>query len=149
MEKSNKLIYLIGSLRNPKIPIIANRLRIEGFQVFDDWFAGGKIADDEWKTYEELRGRSYIEALNGEAANHVYWFDKKHLDACNIAVLVTPAGKSAHLELGYMLGQGKKGLILLDTSDIRWDVMLKFATGVFMDIDGLIKGINEVYLWEK
>lgn len=136
------MIYLIGSLRNPKIPIIANRLRQEGFEVFDDWFAGGKIADDEWKSYEEMRGRSYVEALDGKAANHVYSFDKRHLDICNIAVLVTPAGKSAHLELGYMLGQGKTGLILLDTSDIRWDVMLKFADKVCMDIGELVKCLH-------
>jgi hypothetical protein len=133
------MIYLIGSLRNPRIPIIGNRLRKEGFVVWDDWFAGGKVADDEWKSYEEGLGHTYIEALSGDAANHVFHFDRMHLDISDCAVLVCPAGKSAHLELGYMIGKGKRGYILLDTAAIRWDVMLKFATNVFLDINDLVQ----------
>lgn len=33
-----KTIYLIGSLKNDKIPVIANELRKMGFEV-DDWFS--------------------------------------------------------------------------------------------------------------
>jgi hypothetical protein len=136
------LIYLIGSLRDHKIPIIGNRLRQEGFNIFDDWFAGGKIADDEWKAYEQAIGHTYLEALQGEAAEHVFSFDKRHLDACEAAVLVCPSGKSAHLELGYVLGKGKKGYVLLDTAAIRWDVMYKFANGVYQDINELIQALH-------
>lgn len=136
------MIYLIGSLRNPKIPIIGNRLRHEGFRVWDDWFAGGKVADDEWKSYEEGLGHNYLEALQGDAAQHVYHFDKTHLDMCDTGVLICPAGKSGHLELGYMLGSGKKGYILLDTSAIRWDVMYLFAHNVCQDITELIRQLH-------
>ena len=34
-------VYLIGSLRNPKVPKIAEKIRALGFEVFDDWFAAG------------------------------------------------------------------------------------------------------------
>ena len=30
-------IYLIGYLRNPEVPKVAEKLRIAGFEVFDDW----------------------------------------------------------------------------------------------------------------
>lgn len=130
-------IYLIGSLRNSKIPEIANEIRSHGFEVFDDWYAPGPEADDYWKNYEEVRGRNYLEALEGHAAKHIYEFDKKHLDESDCAVMVLPCGKSGHLELGYTIGSGKPGYILLDTPD-RWEVMYQFATGMFAEMAPLI-----------
>jgi nucleoside 2-deoxyribosyltransferase len=124
-------IYLIGSLRNPAIPIVAANLRAEGYNVFDDWFAAGPEADDYWQKYETERGHSFVEALDGWAADHVYMFDKKHLDEADCAVLVLPAGKSGHLEFGYIIGQGKPGYILLASAEPeRWDVMYMFADRV-------------------
>jgi hypothetical protein len=124
------MIYLIGSLRNPEVPLLANRLREStGQEVFDDWFAAGPEADDKWRDYERGRGRTYREALQGHAARNVFRFDFKHLDRADDVVLVLPAGKSGHLELGWSLGAGKRGFILLDTPD-RWDVMYQFATAV-------------------
>jgi hypothetical protein len=132
-----KSIYLIGSLRNPEIPKIGNRLRAVGYDVFCDWHAAGSRADDEWKRYETERGHSYREALSGYAARHVFEFDKHHINRCNIGVLVMPAGRSGHLELGYMLGQGKPGFVVIDTPD-RWDVMYQFADGVFESVEEMI-----------
>jgi len=126
-----KSIYLIGSLRNPAIPEIARQFRVEGFDVFDDWYAAGPEADDYWQKYEQNRNHSYEQALSGYAAQHVYQFDKHHLDRCDIGVLALPAGKSGHLELGYMIGKGKPGFILLDKQPERFDVMYNFATGVY------------------
>jgi hypothetical protein len=134
------MIYLIGSLRDPKIPKIAKKLRETGLEIFDDWYAAGYEADDKWRDYEIERGRTYIEALEGLAANHVFTFDLKYLNESKAAILILPCGKSGHLEFGYIIGQGKPGYILLDTPD-RWDVMYKFATKVFTDLESLI---NEV-----
>lgn len=135
-------IYLIGSLRNPAVPELAQKIRALGFEVFDDWFAAGPEADDKWRDYEKARGRTYQEALDGLAADHVYHFDLKHLNECSIAILLLPAGKSGHLELGYVIGQGKPGYILLDTPE-RWDVMYKFAEGVFQNSDELLKELQK------
>ena len=140
----NKKIYLIGSLRNPKIPVIGNRLRQEGYDVFDDWFAGGEHADDEWRDYEQSRGRSYQEALDGFAAEHTFNFDMEHLGASDIGILVAPAGRSGHLELGWMIGKGKPSYVLLDAAfgDGRWDVMYKLADGVYTSVDLLIQALK-------
>ena len=132
-------LYLIGSLRNPEIPKISQEIREAGIEVFDDWYAAGPEADDYWKKYEEERGRSYVEALEGYAAEHVFEFDKYHLDRCDGCILALPAGKSGHLEAGYMVGRGKPTYILLDTPD-RWDVMYQFATKVVVRIEDLIDG---------
>lgn len=127
------MIYLIGSLRNPQVPLIAEKLREAGLEVFDDWYAAGPEADDKWRDYEKGRGHSFEEALLGNAADHVFEFDKKHLELADTVVLVLPAGKSGHLELGWALGKGKKGYIILDGPE-RWDVMYLFADGVFANV---------------
>lgn len=133
----NKVIYLIGSLRNEKIPHIAKELRELGFEVFDDWFSPGPEADDFWRKYEKIRGSTYKEALNNWAGKHIYQFDKYHIDRSDIGILYMPGGKSAHLELGYMIGRGKKCYVLFDKEPERWDVMYQFAEDVFFNIDEL------------
>ena len=137
-------IYLIGSLRNPKVLELGNLLRENDLNVFDDWMAAGPTADDSWRDYEKQRGRSYGEALDGLAVEHVFEFDKKHLDSSDVAVLLMPAGKSAHIELGYMLGSGKLGFVLFDKEPERYDVMYKFATGVFSTPKDLINALKLV-----
>ncbi len=124
-------IYLIGSLRNPKVPKLGEELRVEGYKVFDDWFAAGKDADTHLWRYEQGRGHTYTEALSGLAVNHIFEFDRAHLFEADIGILTLPAGKSGHLELGVLIGQGKKTYILLDGEPKRFDVMYRFATGVF------------------
>jgi nucleoside 2-deoxyribosyltransferase len=121
------MIYLIGSLRNPEVPIIAEKLRAEGYEVFDDWYAAGEFADSAWQAYEIAREHDLKTALAGYASQHVFQYDRSHLDRCSAAVLVLPAGRSGHLELGYVLGQGKPGFILLNEELPRWDVMYAFA----------------------
>lgn len=139
------MIYLIGSLRNPDIPNIAAKLRSVGLEVFDDWYAAGPEADDKWREYEIGRGRSYLEALqSGLAADHVFKFDLAHLERATDVLLVLPAGKSGHLELGFSLGRGKHGYILLDNPD-RWDVMYKFATLVTNKLEDIIVDICQKY----
>lgn len=138
-----KVIYLIGSLRNPQIPDIGKFLRSLNFEVFDDWHSAGPEADDYWQAYEKHRGHTYPEALQGWHAKDVFAFDKYHLNRSDMAVLVLPAGKSGHLELGYVIGQGKPGFILMDHEPDRFDVMYQFAQGVYFNKEELAKKLCE------
>lgn len=133
------MIYLIGSLKNAAIRDIARHLRQDGHEVFDDWHSAGEDADDIWQQYERERGRSYKEALAGVHAETVFQMDMQHLLRAEAVVLVLPAGKSGHLELGWALGMGKPGFILLDGEPERFDVMYKFADGICSDVDELIE----------
>jgi hypothetical protein len=135
------MIYLIGSLRNPEVPRIANILRAEGHEVFDQWYGAGPEADDYWQAYSKGKGLSYKEALADHGAQHVYSFDRRFLTLSDTVVLVLPAGKSGHLELGWALGQGKRGYILLDGEPERYDVMYNFATDVFHNLEELINAL--------
>ncbi len=125
-------IYLLGSLRNPKVPQLAEELRLEGFKVFDDWYAAGPEADDKWQDYEESRERDFEEALrSGAAASHVFGYDLYHMNQSDLVVMLMPCGKSGHLEFGYARGQAMPGFIYFDGGEPdRWDVMYKYATDV-------------------
>lgn len=136
-------IYLIGSLRNPRVPGVASLLRNAGFDVFDDWYAAGSEADEKWREYEQARGHNLQQALDGYAANNTFQFDKSHLDSADAGVLVLPAGRSAHLELGYMAGKGKRTYILLDGEPERFDIMFRFATRVVYSVDELVKELKK------
>lgn len=137
------MIYLIGSLRNPKVPQLANALRAEGYEVFDDWFAAGPEADDKWRDYERGRGHSYAEALAGYAGTHTFEFDAKHIERAEAGILYMPAGRSAHIELGIMIGKGKPGFILFDEEPERYDVMYKYVSGLYFNLEDLLKGLNQ------
>lgn len=143
MVMSTKEYYLIGSLRNEKIPEISNTLRKFGVKVFDDWYAAGPIADDSWQSYEKGRGTSYPQALKNYAARHVFSFDHYHLNRVEGGILVLPAGKSGHLELGYLAGLGKPTYVLFDKEPERWDVMYQFADEVFFNLEDLISHLKQ------
>lgn len=133
-----KSVYLIGSLRNPKVPELGCYLRSKGFEVFDSWFAAGPEADDKWQEYETGRGLSYQQALVDYAATHTFKFDLHHLNRCQMAVLLAPAGRSGHLELGWCVGKGKPSFVLFDKLPDRWDVMYRFLTGTAFSREELV-----------
>ncbi len=142
IDLSKRLIYLAGSLKNPIIPDVGNALRESGYDALDDWWAAGPDADDYWRTYERYRGRSYIDALGGRAAQNIFHFDQAYLDLADAIVLIAPAGKSTHLELGYALGSGKPGFILEESEPSRYEVMPNFAWQVCASLDELIAALN-------
>lgn len=135
-------IYLIGSLRNPAVPELGNELRRLGFDVFDDWYAAGEKADDAWQAYEQGRGHTFAEALQGYAAQHVFKFDRQHIFESHLGVLVLPAGKSGHIEAGLLVGQGKPVYVLLPEEPDRFDVMYAFFAGVFTVKADLLKELK-------
>lgn len=134
-----EMIYLIGALKNTAVPLLAAKLRSAGLECFDDWHAAGPDADDFWQAYEKARGHDFKTALAGFAAKHVFEYDRHHLDRASVGVLLLPAGKSGHLEAGYLIGQGKPLYIVLDDEPKRFDVMYNFAAGVVKTFDELVE----------
>lgn len=135
-------VYVIGSLRNENVPRVSAVLRQCGHEAFDSWYAAGPEADDYWQKYVTERGLTYEQALREFAAQHVFNFDKSHLDRSDAVVLVLPAGKSGHLELGYAIGKGRRGFILLDGDPGRYDVMYAFAERVCHSVDELLLALE-------
>lgn len=133
IDRSRPVVYLVGSLRNPNVVELGNKMRSLGLEVVDNWFAAGKIADDSWQEYSVSRGRTYQEALESREAAHVFYFDRAYINLSDAVVLLYPAGKSAHLEFGYAIGRGKRGYIMMEETPDRYDVMLQFAHSPLFD----------------
>jgi len=142
-EVSALKIYLIGSLRNPEVPKIGNELRAEGYIIYDDWFAAGEFADDAWRDYERGRGHTLPEALKGLAAEHMFNFDLALIKEAQVGVLVLPAGRSGHIELGYMAGEGKGTFVLLEGDPDRYDLMYRLFTAVCKTKQELLNALRE------
>ena len=137
--------YIIGSLRNPDIPHIANAIRDLGLHAFDDWWSASEDADEWWQNHEKIRGRTYKEALNGAHATNVFEFDLKNIEESSFGVLVLPAGKSGHMEMGYMRGEGKPIWIYFDGEPDRFDIMYRFAYDVCFSLDELLASLKDYW----
>lgn len=134
---------MIGALKNEQIPIIGDALRVAGHSVFDNWIAAGPEADDYWRAYEQGRGRSYREALASPEAIHNFEFDKKWLDWCDTGVLVLPAGKSGHMELGYLSGRGISTHVLFEEEPTgRYDLMYQLFDGIHFSVEELVAALG-------
>lgn len=145
-QRQHPVVYLIGSLRNPDIPEIGEALRAVGFDVYDDWWSASEDADDWLQAYYKRRGFTHKQAINSYASKHIFELDKRHLDRCDLAVLAMPAGKSGHLELGYVVGQGKPGYILFDKEPERLDQMHQFANNTFYSTEEIINELRRVHI---
>src|SRR5262245_32676446 len=108
-------IYVASSWRNAIQPNVVQSLRQVGHEVYDfrnppdgTGFAWSQISEDWMKwTAEEYRA-----ALNHPIALRGYNNDKGGMVWADICVLVLPSGRSAHLEAGWMAGQGKPVFVL-------------------------------------
>ncbi len=133
----------MGSLANPNIPFVGNKIRELGFEAIDDWWSPGPLADSYLKHYAKIRKLNYKQTLETHAAKHIFEFDKGLIDSADIGVLVMNAGKSAHLELGYLIGTGKPGYVLFENEPAKIDIMYRFCKNLFFNIDDLLKELKK------
>lgn len=109
-------IYVASSWRNPWQIGVVRLLRGRGHDVYDfrqpapeeNGFHWSEI-DGGWKTWNP---RTYREALKHPVAEHGFKRDMDALRSCDACVLVLPCGNSAHLELGWAVGAGKRTAVL-------------------------------------
>lgn len=109
------MIYVASSWRNKVQQRVVRVLRSCGFEVYDfkhpiegnSGFSWHEI-DPDWEkwTFED-----YTEALSHPLAEKGFTLDREAVEACTCCVLVLPCGRSAHLELGHIVGQGKPGFV--------------------------------------
>lgn len=110
-------IYVASSWRNPDQPSIVSLLRVDGHEVYDfrhpepgdNGFHWSEI-DPEWTHWTAER---YVAALDHPIAVAGYGKDFAAMEWADTFVLVLPCGRSAHLELGWATGAGKRTAILL------------------------------------
>lgn len=139
-------IYLASSWRNPNQPQAVAMLREAGHQVYgfrnprpgNHGFHWSEI-DEKWLHWTP---QEFCEALFDPIAESGFASDKQALDWADTGVLLLPCGRSAHLEAGYLIGQGKPVLIVLDDDKFEPELMYKLAANTVPDLGQMIVGLN-------
>lgn len=116
-------IYLASSWRNERYPSVLTALRAHSHEVYDfrnpnpndpanDGFRWSEITPG--MTDALCDARVFVDTLGHPIAQRGYGFDKAALDWADTCVMLLPCGKSAHLELGYAIGQRKHTIVVLE-----------------------------------
>lgn len=109
-------VYVASSWRNPIQPAIVQILRAAGIDHYDfrnpgpgtTGFAWSEI-DPDWQNWT---ADQYVKALDNPIAVDGFRRDFEAMQRADTFVLVLPCGRSAHLELGWAVGAGKRTAIL-------------------------------------
>ena len=112
-------VYVASSWRCYLYQAVIETFKAAGIPHYDfrnpvpgeNGFAWDEI-DPNW---QEWSAKEYIAALDHPIAEAGYKRDWDAMNQADTFVLVLPAGRSAHLEMGWAAGQGKRTAIL--TSD--------------------------------
>lgn len=134
-------IYVASSWRNTLQPSVVSALREAGHEVYDfrnpapgeEGFHWSEI-DTSWKTWTPLEFRK---GLQHSIAEHGFKRDMDALQACDACVLVLPCGRSAHLELGWAAGAGKRTYVFMPKPD-EPELMYKMLNGVCVSMTELL-----------
>lgn len=123
-------VYVASSWRNGTQPIVVATLRAAGIDCYDfrnpgegsvgfSWrqtrpdvdagFAGVKPKGSDWETAHD-----YLAMIEHPRAVEGFDADFAAMNKADTFVMVLPCGKSAHLELGWAIGAGKRTAILLE-----------------------------------
>ena len=121
-------VYVASSWRNDVYPEVLEVLRQAGHEVYDFRHQGGsdwnpaEITSDELFTY-----------LDHPKVKSIFKKDMDALEESDAVVCVLPCGRSAHLELGYGIGAGKRTVLLWHDGDAP-DIMHKAVDAIVFDV---------------
>lgn len=126
------MIYVASSWRNVYQPAVINILRAAHLKCYDfrsDSAFGWNQIDPKWEQWDL---DEYQEALKHPLAVRGFDSDFNAMQESDTFILVLPCGRSAHLELGWAVGAGKKTAILLPTPEGRTEPELMYKMADFV-----------------
>lgn len=121
-------IYLASSWRNVYQPELITMLRSNGFEVYDfrNPQTGGpqgyrapaqgfswRQVDPGWGHSRENLLHRYREMLKHPVAQEGFESDFNAMKWADTCVIALPSGRSAHMEVGWMAGAGKKMVVYM------------------------------------
>lgn len=113
-------IYVASSWRNAYQPAVVAQLREAGHEVYDfrnppnsTGFAWSEI-DPDWQGWSAAQYRALLNHPRAQQGFNADFDGMKWADVC---LLVLPCGRSAHLELGWCAGAGKRTIILTNDGE--------------------------------
>ena len=108
-------VYVASSWRCALQPAVVATLKAAGISHYDFRNPAGQTGfawsdvDPDWQAWD---AETFVRLLDHPIAERGYQSDYRAMQAADTFVLVLPCGRSAHLELGWAVGQGKHTAIL-------------------------------------
>lgn len=130
-------IYVASSWRNEEQVRVVEALRADGHEVYDYRHPTPGDSGFSWRQIEGPPREQWTAAhfanvvLDHPVAKRGFDFDMTALEAASACVIVLPCGRSAHLEHGYAVGQGKLTVVYqatLDEPELMYRMCDYFAT---------------------
>lgn len=142
-------IYVASSWRNNFQPEVVHALKVQQFDVYDfrnppkqtdfSW----SMVDEDWHSWST---HDYLAALDDPVSRAGFAAEYEALEWCDVCVLVLPAGRSAHLELGWCAGKGKPTCIFLTE---HWEVQpaVERMELMYLLADRIASTYSELFVW--
>lgn len=137
-------IYVASSWRNPYQPGVVDLLRDVGHQVYDfrnppnstgfKWSDIGLEIPCTAETYRQA-------LLTHPRASQGFMADFAAMRWADVGLLVLPCGRSAHLELGWMAGAGKRTLILTQDGE-EPELMALLADRILVSLNEVLRELD-------
>lgn len=119
MSNKPSYVYLASSWRNPIYPGVVATLKAAGVDHYDfrnppngagfGWEQIGGVAGSQPTPLDV-----YLKMIDHPVAVAGFTADFEAMQRADTMVLVLPCGRSAHLELGWAIGAGKRTAVLLE-----------------------------------
>lgn len=137
----NLKIYLASSWKNKdNVTELAELLREDGYKVDDFTDESLDRFVFSWKeiTKNDLELNA-MKMMEDHRAQKAFKQDKERIDWCDVLICILPCGLSAHMELGYAKGTGKKVILYAPGcfEPGKWEVMYGFADLMTEDLLGI------------
>ena len=139
-------VYLASSWRNVEQPNAIISLRDAGHEVYDFRNPPGGIPngfrwselDPEWQSWTAAH---YRINLRKPLARRGFLSDFNGMKWADVGVLLLPCGRSAHLELGWMAGAGKKTIIWTRNGE-EPELMALLATQICISLYEVLEALK-------
>lgn len=139
-------IYVASSWRNARHPSVVETLRAAGHEVYDfrnppnrSGFAWRQVSE---KAPGDWTPADWVTALEHPVAIAGFDADMGALRWCDVCVLVLPCGRSAHLELGWATGAGKRTFVLAAEELDEPELMVKMCDGICLSLEHFLAQLS-------
>lgn len=142
-------IYVASSWRNHMQTAVVHALKSVGHEVYDfknpepnTGFHWSEVGMESYnrETNSDVPVSEYFEGIDHPRAVEGFGSDMAAMEWADTCLLVLPCGRSAHLELGWFVGQGKQTVILLGDEMVTPELMYRM-------VDVMLPTFNDMLGW--
>ena len=147
-------IYVASSWKNGNQPLLVDTLRRCGHEVYDFRNPNGRHDRNVWDSvtsrqcindsYHQglLMAEQFASMLEDEEAIARFEEHRQAMLVADTCILLLPAGRSAHIEAGFMCGLGKHVYVLQAGGHIKPELMYRLTDGYLYQENRLLEALD-------